>query len=207
LKFKPGGTTVMLQALIRSSERQVYLLRALAGQTLIVSAASAGNDVFVDVSGLQGGQTLLSASAGLTSWSGKLPQSEDYQITLSSQAAEAVYFLEVTVPAEVVLKAGSGPLTLEGNLEVDQRFPEVLSRVRYRLDVGAGQTLVAKLSAPLADNLNMAIYGQQDGQPYLRYEVKNGGYEGTLPVAQGYFLDVVAVGGKSSSYTLTLELR
>jgi hypothetical protein len=62
-----------------------------------------------------------------------------------------------------------------------------------------------KLSSPNIDVLSLAVYGQDDGQPYQRYEVKNSGFHGVLPVTQGYYLKVVSF-KKSTDFTLEITI-
>jgi hypothetical protein len=57
------------------------------------------------------------------------------------------------------------------------------------------------------DDLSMGIYGQQDGLAYVRFEVKNSGGELVLPSTQGYFLEVYAVNGKSTAFTLDVTIQ
>jgi hypothetical protein len=114
----------------------------------------------------------------------------------------------VEVPANIVLNPGASTAQIDGIVSVyTQFYPDVMTRVRYLLRVSAGQTLDAKLSSPKLDMLSMAVTGQEDGQPYLRYQVKNYGFYGTLPTTQGYYLDVYALGEESIGFTLDIEVK
>jgi hypothetical protein len=205
--FKRGATSAAYQSKIQAGEEHIYTVRAQAGQTLIVSAASPGNTVFLAIKGMQGGQQFLSETAKSSYFSGKLPEAQDYQIALTTVSADTYYFFDVIIPANIVFKPGPETKKLDGYVEVDPQFPDLLARVRYLVDASAGQTMNVKLSSPELNDLSMGIYGQQDGQPYLRYEVKNSGFNGKVSVTQGYYLDVVSVSGKPTSFTLEVTLR
>ena len=66
------------------------------------------------------------------------------------------------------------------------------AHVTYLAYASAGQTMDVRLFSPNLDALSLAVYGQDDGQVYQHYEVKNSGYYGILPTTQGYYLKVVS---------------
>ena len=191
MNFKTGGTYTYIQRSIKAGEQHSFTLRALAGQTMILSIASSDNDVFfAGVRGVQGGQQLLSNNSQVGYWTGTLPQTQDYKITLTTNNPDTNYFLGVEIPANIRFTPGYYSTSLKGHIEVFDADPSAAidNHVTYLAYASAGQTLDVRLYSPNVDALSLGVYGQEDGQPYLRYQVKNSGYHGVLPLTQGYDL-------------------
>jgi hypothetical protein len=207
IHFKPGGTFTCVQKSIRAGEQHTYQIQALANQTMIVSVSSDHNDVFVGIKGVQGGQQLLPSNAHKSYWSGTLPQTQDYALTLTTTNPDTQYFLKVEIPANIHFEPGTYSTVVDGRIEILDTHPSALidNHVTYLIYASAGQTLDVQLSSPHLDALSMGVYGQTDGQPYLRYQVKNSGYHGVLPLTQGYYLKVFS-NGASTDFTLTITI-
>ena len=208
MKFSRGATSAHIQKPIKSGERHIYTLSAQEGQTMILSAASPDNDVFLDVRGAQGRQQLLSFASGLSYWNGALPETQDYQISLTTDNADTYYSLMVVIPANIIFQPGSNSAQVNGYIAVDTDLhPGEMTWVSYLVYASAGQTMTTKLTSPNLDNLSMGIYGQQDGQPYVRFQVTYHGGELVLPTTQGYYLEVYAVNVKSTPFTLDVTIK
>jgi len=208
IRFPSGGTSAYYQRSITSGEQHLYNIRALKDQTLIVVADSPEDDVFLGVRGLDGGEQLLWSSEQVSSWYGTLPQNQVYQINLTTNNPDTYYSLLVEVPGSMRFNPGAYSKTVDGYIEVyADIYPEVITRVRYQAYAFAGQTMTVKLTSPNLDDLSLGIEGQQDGQTYLSYEVKNASGELLLPTTQAYYLDVYAVKGKSTPFTLEVIIK
>jgi WD40 repeat protein len=208
IHFRPGGTSAHFEESIHSSESHVYTFRALEGQTVILTVTSENHDAFLDVKGLQDGVRLIWSTAQVSHWVGTLPNTQTYQITLTTISPDSSYFLEVEIPANIYFENGADLVTVNGYIDVDTRFhPDSMTYVRYLVYAMAGQTISVNLNSPNLDNLSMGIYGQLDGQPYARYEVKNSGGIWKSPTTQGYYLDVYSTTGKSTSFTLEVMIQ
>ena len=206
--FRRGGTSAFYQKTIHSWEQHHYTVWAMEGQTLILNASSANNDVILAVRGLEDGQQLLWPGAQARYWSGRLPRSQNYLVTLSTSNPETTYFLGIEVPANIFFDLGAYSDTIEGYIDVDSAFhPNVLTRVRYLARAFEGQKMTVKLNSPNINALSLGIVGQADGKVYLNYEVKNREGEVKLPSTQGYYIDVYSVNGKSTSFTLKVTIR
>lgn len=94
IRFARGRTTTVIENAVVRGERDRYLLRARAGQTLIVRITSLEDNAVFDV-GAPGGRRSLAQEA--TDWTGKLPHSGDYVIVVGGTRGNAGYTLEVTV--------------------------------------------------------------------------------------------------------------
>ena len=190
--FKPGGTFSYIQKTIRAGEQHTFSVNAFAGQTMIAGISSDDLNVYVGISGIQGGQQLVANSSRQVTWTGKLPQTQTYLITVTTDAPETVYFLSVEIPAIVLFDTGKTSTTVNGHIEIFEDTPtqSVDDHVTYLVHASAGQTMDVKLFSADIDALSLGVYGQEDGQPYQRYQVKNSGYYGVLPSTQGYYLKV-----------------
>lgn len=207
LWFKPGGTYTFAQNSIGAGEWQTYQIRAMANQTLIVSVASDQNDVFVGINGIQGGQQLLSTNTLTGHWTGKLPQTQDYALTLTTNNPDTNYFMAVEIPANIRFVSGANSTVVDGHIEIfdPTAFPSVDNHVTYLLYASAGQTMDVQLSSPHLEALSLGVYGKEDGQPYQRYQVKNNGFYSVLPLTQGYYLKVFS-NGTSTDFTLKITI-
>lgn len=94
ITFLRGRTTAVVHGSVRRGVSHDYLLRARGGQTMLVNLASGG-----DVS-----MTIMTPSrrylAEYVSWSGYLPQSGDYRISVlppTGHSRAVKYTLEVTI--------------------------------------------------------------------------------------------------------------
>jgi hypothetical protein len=208
IRFPSGGTSAFYQKSIKPGEQHLYNIRALKDQTLIVIANSPDSDVYLGVRGLDGGEQLLWASDKVTSWFGTLPQNQVYQISLTTNNLDTFYFLLVEVPGTIRFKTGAYSDSVNGYIEVDSDFyPAVITRVRYQAFAFAGQTMTVKLTSPNLDDLALGIEGQQDGQVYLDFDEKNTAVELVLPATQAYYLDVYAINGISTTFTLEIFIK
>jgi len=208
LMFRDGGTITYLKGEIAAGEKQTFTVLAGKGQTMIAGVSSNDQGVYFELKGLDDGQVLSPLAEKSSYISVKLPKTQAYQITLISPT-ENVYFLSVEVPAEIEVKAGDGPITVKGYVDVLQQYhPSVFTRVRYLIELEQGTTLNVLLKSDPAKNLNLALTGKDDGQPYLRYVVKSYAINGFItPVSQGYYLDVYSISGVSVDYTIVIDLQ
>jgi len=206
--FKPGGTFTFVQNSISAGEQHTYKLHAADDQTMIVSVASSQKDVFMSIKGIQNGQSLLSTDAQTAYWTGTIPQTQDYAITIVTDNPDTDYFMAVEIPANIQLAPGTNSMVVDGHIEVFNRtFSESLdNHVTYLINASEGQTMDVQLSSPDLEALSMGVYGQQDGQPYQRYQVKNSGFYGLLPITQGYYLKVFS-NSVSTDFTLKITIN
>ena len=208
INFRKGGTSIYMQKTINAGIQHANIVWAKKGQTMILSVSSPNQDVTLELRGLQGGQQLIWSGSQTTYWWGTLPELQDYMITLTTQNPDTYYFLSVEVPANINFETGAYSATVDGYVDVDTTFhPGVMTRVRYLAYASAGQTMKVKLKSPNLNALSFGIIGQKDGQAYIGYQVKNNGGEILLPTSQGYYLDVYAIDGQSTEFTLELTIQ
>ena len=96
IRFESGRTTKVIKDAVVRGDRDRYLLRARAGQTLIVHITSEENNAVFDIYRPGGRRTLENAQESMD-WTGTLPRSGDYIIEVGGTRGNATYTLEVTV--------------------------------------------------------------------------------------------------------------
>ncbi|MBI5035187.1 MAG: hypothetical protein HZB51_32070 [Chloroflexi bacterium] len=96
IQFAPGAISATIRSAVAPNAMDRYVLRALAGQTMIVNVSSYELQMYLAIHGADG--TVLKA-AGAVNWSGRLPTTQDYYLTISTpDGAPASYTLQVTIP-------------------------------------------------------------------------------------------------------------
>ena len=98
IRFARGRTTAVVKGSIAYGRSNVYTLGAGAGQTMTLHIASANRQVSFSLIA-PGGETVENAF-GVRDWSGELPESGDYTITVVNnreRGAASPYTLEVTI--------------------------------------------------------------------------------------------------------------
>jgi len=78
--FDPGAVSATMNATVGANGITTFLMRALQGQTLTVNVTSTVGDVFLTIYGLQDGQPYVRSVTGQTSYTFKLPATQDYVI-------------------------------------------------------------------------------------------------------------------------------
>jgi peptidoglycan/xylan/chitin deacetylase (PgdA/CDA1 family) len=103
LPFAPGTTATLVRGSLYPLGDQRYVLHGQTGQSLEMGVTSPYERVFISLRGLEDGTVLTSVVSETTRWSGELPSTQDYQITLVSIAGSATsYVLAAAVdPAPV----------------------------------------------------------------------------------------------------------
>lgn len=98
IRFAPGKDSATIKESVIRGTRDIYLLNAQQGQTMIVKIVSLENNAVFDVAAPPnrvGQRRSLKREA--ISWSGTLPQTGDYQIVIGTTRGNASYRLQVTV--------------------------------------------------------------------------------------------------------------
>jgi hypothetical protein len=95
--FSPGAISASVEGFLASNQTNYYLLRALKGQTMTDTLTSLHGDVFLTVYGITDGQPLVRSAMGQTSWSGKLPLTQDYMIEAVNTGGATNYTLKTVV--------------------------------------------------------------------------------------------------------------
>jgi hypothetical protein len=74
-----------------------YVLYAFSGQTMTATLSSSTGSVYLSIQGFSGGQSLVASSAALNTWTGTLPQSQEYIIRAVQNGSFVDFTLTVTI--------------------------------------------------------------------------------------------------------------
>jgi hypothetical protein len=113
VRFAPGATSAKVRGSLAAGGERHYVLRALAGQRMIVVPYTTTGQVRMVISGADG-QVLLSGRVGPPGgvFEGILPTTQDYLIGVRPEGGAGVdYALEITIPAET-----KPEITIEGTV-------------------------------------------------------------------------------------------
>jgi hypothetical protein len=100
IRFAPGATSAEVTGSLAANGMRHYVLRALAGQRMIIDPNATGGQVGLVISGADG-QVLLSGRVGRPGgvYDGILPTAQDYLISVRANGGTgADYTLEITIP-------------------------------------------------------------------------------------------------------------
>ncbi|MGB3265634.1 MAG: hypothetical protein WBA89_16945 [Microcoleus sp.] len=93
IKFKRGASSAEVKGGVARGEVMIYLIRAKQGQTMNIEIQSVeGNAVFKVVD-----PNTNAVAEGEKSWSGKLPQTGQYQVVVGTERGGASYTLSVAI--------------------------------------------------------------------------------------------------------------
>lgn len=97
LVFGAGSTTTTTTAQVAAPERQRYLVRGVAGQTLQIELTPTQGAAIFAVQGITDGKPLKRLESAVNIWSSPLPVTQDYLITVTPTGATVAYTLALTV--------------------------------------------------------------------------------------------------------------
>lgn len=204
--FPPGGTTAFLQGALAPNAVDRYVLRAAAGQTMSLNlVTSQGTAVLVAYG--PDGSVLLPAGSGATTWSGKLPSTQDYILEVRSTATGVLnYALQVTIPPlatpvtsaprRITFASGATSATIQGSTATT-------GMDRFVLRVLKGQTMTAALTA--AQPVALIIYGA-DGTVLISDHAGASTWTGQIPSTQDYYIDTRPVANAVVPFTLKVTV-
>ena len=199
ISFDTGATAGIAQGEINPGQVLKFLVGAAQGQPLIISTDSPNHDVTFSVVGLKDGKTLLDASQRLSSWQTMLTVTQDYLVQLMGAGSQENFTLNVITPARINFDPGTDTTLLMGSTPGGWD-------VSYVLRASAGQRMDLNLYAPNG-NAVLAVYGYQDGQPYLRYVTESTTFGLKLPATQDYIIQVVPRAGEVATYSLGITIK
>ncbi len=197
VQFAANATAWSTEDVLQRNQMKTYLVRAMQDQLMTVAVSSPLEQVYITIVGLEDGAPLVRAQMGATGWSGKLPRTQDYAITLSTEhGAPARYTLQIIIPRRLSLDAQRTSVEHQGHLEP-------FSFCEYILEVPAGQLLMVDvLSQQL---VGLSIVGHEDGNPYKRVVSEEPFWSGFVPLTQDYLINVVTADA-AADYTLRVTL-
>ncbi len=105
IQFATGGTSAAVNGNLEAAQTLTYVLKASASQTMNVKVSSPNADVYLGVAGADG-TVLLGSQSQDTTFSGTLPSTQDYYLSLTASGGATSYTLTVEIPP---LPAGPTP--------------------------------------------------------------------------------------------------
>jgi hypothetical protein len=199
ISFSPSVTTNRSTGTVVLGKMMQYQFRAQTGQAIIIFINSQYSNVFATVTGIQGGEVLLSAATGAYFWHGIAPTSEDYLLTVASNSAQpAGYTLDLTLPQLINISQGDPADTIKDNLSAG-------NAIYYLIHGSAGQVMNVSLSSTKY-SIGLTIYGLDNNQPLVNYLSGTNTWAGLIPVTEDYIIKLNAV-GQASDYTLNVQIK
>ena len=208
IAFPPGGTVTTVQGTLSPNGLDPYVLSALAGQMMTVNFAPSAQNVTMQISGADG-SVFVSGSVRATTWSGRLPLTQDYFITVLSNAnAPATYTLQVTIPPLAPTTVSDDPRRISfpagGTSATIQGVTATPGLDRFVIRALAGQTMSVNISSAQGPAI-LIIYGA-DGNVLISDHAGATNWSGQLPTTQDYLIDTRSVGNAAVPFTLTVTI-
>lgn len=95
IRFAPGAYSGAVYGRGSAAKTISYVLYARSGQTMTATLSS--STVYLSIHGFSGGQSLVATSAAKTSWTGTLPQSQEYIIDAVQNSSWVNFTLTVKI--------------------------------------------------------------------------------------------------------------
>ncbi len=162
IQFAAGGTSATLSGTVPANLSQFYILRALKGQTLNVTATPQ-DKLQMSIYGVDG-SVLKSGMGQGASFSGVLPSTQDYILVLKSANQAQAFTLNVSIPA-----TSSIPVT--GTYSYTVQSGDTLSSIARRFQVSVSALQRAN---PEISNSNVISVGQVLYLPGAKLTLANG---------------------------------
>ncbi len=208
ISFSPGGTSATVQGTLAPNGIDRYVLRALAGQTMVINFAPSQQNVTLSISGADG-TVLASGAARIDTWKGQLPSTQDYYIAVLSNAeVVATYSLQVTIPPLGSAVPPDEPrrisFTPGGTSASMQGTTATPGLDRFVIRALGGQAMSVSISATQGPVI-LIIYGA-DGDVLISDHAGATTWSGMLPTTQDYFIDTRSVGNAAVDFTLQVTI-
>jgi len=200
IQFAPGAVSKTIAGDVQAPNRNRYVLRAMAGQEMTVEIASPGQVVNFAVSGVDDGQPYKRLDNEDRFWSGSLPATQDYLITVVTAHGNPAYLLTVTVITPAAMPPPvSTPMRIRfAPGAISETIPGTLASgatAQYVLGAAAGQSMTVTVTSP-GNDLLFSIPGLVDGVT---------SWTGMLPSDGDYFITLLATSDTSYTLAVTIE--
>jgi len=206
VNFAPGATSATLNGTTVNGYLYSYSLACSAGQTMTVSLNVPSSTATLDIYGISSG-TFLNSLAQANTWSGTLPETQDYVIEVVPTNGQVVnYALTVSVTSgtaatsytvgNIAFTPGTTAATIQGTVLPGQA-------VTYTLAGEYAQPMILLLESPKRD-ATLGVY-EPDGSVLVDPAKKWSYWQGQLPRTELYTVNVIG-GVTTDQYTLTAKL-
>jgi hypothetical protein len=199
VSFSPGTSSASLSGSTTKGYVFSYGLGGGAGQTMTVTLNTPSSTAYIDIFGVASG-SVLSSVARATTWTGVLPQTQDYVIEVIPNNGQVVnYGLMVSVgptAGNINMTAGTTAGVVQGTVQPGQ----VLT---YTLEAGQSQPMILIVNSPNTD-VTLGVF-EPNGNELLNPANKWTRWQGLLPETELYKIQVIG-GATTENYTLTVKV-
>ena len=211
LNFASGASSMTLSGKTINGFVFSYALSAKAGQTMTVSLNVPSTTAYLDVFGIATG-VLLSPTAKATTWTGVLPQTQEYVIEVIPNNGQVVsYSITISIPPTSTPLPTSTPAPAFGNIvfttgttaAVRQGTIQPGQVVSYNLSAGQLQPIILILESPNSD-VTLGVR-EPDGNYLVDPAKKWNRWQAWLPKTEVYTIQVIG-GASTENYTLTVKV-
>lgn len=196
IRFASGATQGTVEGFLPANGAKVFVMGVAAGQFVEMSATvgAIGRGLRFSIVGADGVVVKAMGEAYVRT---VVPSTQDYYVTLVSDAGAVDYIMSVLIPARIRFAPGAISAEVRGSLAAG-------SVRHYVLRAFAGQQMLV-VPRTTQGRLGLVISGV-DGQVLLSGRVAGSDYNGTLPTTQDYLIFVRAEGESSADYTLEITI-
>jgi len=206
ITFAQGQFNATVSGTLTKNGMAEWVLRIVGGQTLSANLIPTNGNAKFTIVGAEG-TVLISNHADAMQWSGEVPMTQDYTITLIAYDDTAPsYTLQITVPPlaqptaapkRISFAPGAIAATVQGTTRAVDVDHWVIAAM-------VGQTLYVNLIVPPGGHAALVIYGA-DGTVLISDHASAMQWSGPLPKTQDYFIDVKPETG-AVSYTMQVTI-
>ena len=205
VQFSAGTTSTQLSGTTKMGYLYSYSLSAGAGQTMTASLNVPSSTAYIDIYGLYTG-TLLSDSARANTWTGVLPQTQDYVIEVVPANGQVVdYSLSVSITGAVSTSVLGGNIVFARGTTaaVEQGSISPGQVITYTVQANKVQPMILIAESPKWD-LTLGVI-DPDGSVLLSPTEKWSHWQWQLPKTGLYTIQVF--GGKTTEkFVLTVKI-
>ncbi len=203
ITFKPGTTSISLTGKLAASASKLYVLRALAGQTMSVNLTFTEGQAILLVWG-EDGDVLLSDHAEASRLERVLPTTQDYFIQVKGGPdGNTSYNMTIDIPAlntgieRIEFPSGGTSATVAGQLSATDSD-------QYIFSAQAGQTMNIDLTFTIGRAI-LVVWGA-DGNVLLSDHAEASNFRGVVPATQDYYISVKGWPDGNNSYSMTISI-
>ena len=212
----PVGSSVTRIRTVAEGVQDRYTVRAEAGQVMQVTVTSDETSAGFILTA-PNGDTLTRPDVLTTEWSGTLPATGDYLLTVSGSGGSATYRMEVEIlsePDDSGDDSSGDSSAARENAERIQFAAGATSAVRSK-QIAGGERDPYVLRASQGQQMNVIVTSNDtsagftltdpSGNTLTRPDVAATEWIGTLPASGDYLITVIGTG--SDTYTLEVEIQ
>ncbi len=200
INFAPGATQAVVVGSLPASASEDYTLKALQGQTMMLTLAGPENgQAQMQVLGPGVGPRVIRETPG-SFWLGTLPVTGDYIIRLIAGNAPSNFSLNVTVPQRITFSPGNTSGVVTGKTAARRV-------VSYLLRAMEGQTMTVTINSNVPNSAGLTVYGLSDGIPLVRASSGATSWTGQLPATQDCVIEIVPAVDTPFNFTVTTTVQ